>query len=111
MSRTQMSANAAASRPDHARSQRSNSSSTSTAQMMARFTSASPFGGCRARPGAVRVGAMLRRAVLVAVLGALAVLVAVSPARAADNFYLVTGLTDGAGSCAPYPNVSGGFTC
>ncbi len=54
---------------------------------------------------------MLRRALLVTVLGALAALVAVSPARAAENFYLVSGTGDGIGSCAPYPSVPGGYTC
>jgi hypothetical protein len=54
---------------------------------------------------------MLRRALLVAILGTLAVLVAVSPARANGDFYLVQGPGEGSGQCTPYPNVAGGFTC
>ena len=54
---------------------------------------------------------MLRRALLVAVLGALAALVAVSPAHADGDFYLVSGFGDGGGQCTPYPNVAGGFSC
>ena len=54
---------------------------------------------------------MMRRALLAAVLGALAMFVAVSPAHAAQEFFLVTGTADGTGACAPYPDFPGGFSC
>jgi hypothetical protein len=56
----------------------------------------------------------MRRALLVVLLGAVAALVAVGPARANEDFYLVTGTGDGPanpGACAPYAGVEGGFTC
>src|SRR3954452_75094 len=69
-----MSANALGSRPDHARSQRSNSPSTSIVRSWT-------VGGCLVACGAVRVGSMHRRLV-VAVLAVAVALLAAAPARA-----------------------------
>src|SRR3954447_6682528 len=54
---------------------------------------------------------MLRRTLLALLLGAAAVLVAVSSASGAGVFYLVTGFGDSGGACSPYPDVPGMFQC
>src|SRR3954469_22860758 len=53
----------------------------------------------------------MRRLVLVLLLGAVAVLVGVTSARADEAFYFVTGVGDVNGTCSPYPNVPGAFQC
>jgi hypothetical protein len=54
---------------------------------------------------------MLRRSVLTVLLGAVAALVAVSPARGEGTLYVVTGTADGGGSCGPFPGFPGAFAC
>ena len=54
---------------------------------------------------------MLRRSVVTVLLGAVAALVAVSPARGEGTLYVVTGTADGGGSCGPFPGFPGAFAC
>jgi hypothetical protein len=54
---------------------------------------------------------MKRRALLAFVVIVAAALVAVESAHADGQLYVVTGTGDGAGSCAPYPDVPGAFAC
>jgi hypothetical protein len=54
---------------------------------------------------------MKRRAILFLLVAAAAALVAVSPARADGQVFIVTGTADGAGSCGPYPGFQGYFAC
>jgi hypothetical protein len=54
---------------------------------------------------------MPRRAVAAVLLVIVAALVAVSPARGEGTLYVVSGTADGGGSCGPFPNFPGAFTC